>query len=69
MPVACYRPAGSNLTVIDQYSSLPGSRQADRKPFLHNIVGFRCVCLSPDHGVSANAAYAHHDNNRNVPDE
>lgn len=24
---------------------------------------------APDHGVPANVAYAHHDNNRNVPDE
>ncbi len=69
MPVVCYRPASSSLTVIAQYSPLPESRQADRKPFLHSIVGFRCVCLAPDRGVSANVAYAHHDNNRNVPDE
>ena len=29
----------------------------------------RCLYLHPAHGVPANVAYAHHDNNRNVFDE
>lgn len=68
MPVACYRPANSILTVIAQKLPLPGS---DIQPSIILTIGDARIALfcNSDHGVPANVAYAHHDSNRNVPDE
>ena len=68
MPVVCYRPARSNLTVITRYFSL-NSLGNKLKPKGSIRVGFRCLSPSLCYGVSVNVAYAHHDNNRNVSDE
>ena len=46
----------------------PRNGQADRKP-ISDISGISLRLSVPAHGVPANVAYAHHDNNRNVPDE
>lgn len=69
MPVACYRPASSNLTLIADSSRSP--EQADRQTANQFLIisGISLRLSVPAHGVSAIVAYAHHDNNRNVPDE
>ena len=68
MPVACYRPASSILTVIARHLPLP---ESDIQPSIFLTIGDVQITLfcDSDHGVPANVAYAHHDSNRNVPDE
>ena len=68
MPVTCYRPASSILTVIARQLPLPGS---DIQPSIILTIGDVRIVLfcDSDHGVPANVAYAHHDSNGNVPDE
>ena len=68
MPVTCYRPASSILTVIARQLPLPGS---DIQPSIILTIGDVRIVLfcDSDHGVPANVAYAQHDSNRNVPDE
>lgn len=68
MPVACYRPVSSNLTVITRYFPLPEADKSAANRF-SILFGISLLSSAPDHGVSANVAHAHHDNNRNVPDE
>ena len=68
MPVAGYRPAGSQPAVIANRFSLrakAGESKADRKEKVKS-------CCFPDKthpGAAAKVAYAHHNNNRNVFDE
>ncbi len=68
MPVTYYRPVSSILTVVARQLSLPGS---DIQPSIILTIGDVRIALfcDSDHGVPANVAYAHHDSNRNVPDE
>ena len=68
MPVTGYRPVSSILTVIARQLPLPGS---DIQPSIILTIGDVRIVLfcDSDHGVPANVAYAHHDSNRNVPDE
>ena len=68
MPVTCYRPVSSILTVIARQLPLPRS---DIQPSIILTIGDARIALfcDSDHGVPANVAYAHHDSNRNVPDE
>ena len=68
MPVTCYRPVSSILTVIARQLPLPGS---DIQPAIILTIGDVRIALfcDSDHGVPANVAYAHHDSNRNVLDE
>lgn len=60
----CQQQAGSYNPVVPA----PRNRQADRKSF-SGISGISLRLSVSAHGVPANVAYAHHDNNRNVPDE
>ena len=68
MPVTCYRPVSSILTVIARQLPLPGS---DIQPSIILTIGDVRTALfcDSDHGVPTNVAYAHHDSNRTVPDE
>lgn len=68
MPVVCHRPARSNLTVITRYFSL-NSPVIQTETKRKSTVGISLSLPSLCHSVSVNVAYAHHDNNRNVPDE
>lgn len=68
MPVVCYRPASSNLTVITRYNSLFEQDKSAANHFF-SICGISLPFSYSHHGVSVNVAYAHHDNNRNVFDE
>ena len=63
MPVVCHRLISSYLIFLTRYSSLPELQSTANQFSL--CAGFRCLCFSA-HDVSVKAAYAHHDNNRNV---
>ena len=71
MPVVCHRPARSNLTVITRYFSLnsPGNTVIQTETKRKYTGGISLSLPSLCYGVSINVAYAHHDNNRNVPDK
>lgn len=68
MPVTYYRPVSSILAVIARQLPLPGS---DIQPSIILTIEDVRIALfcNLDHSVPANVAYAHHDSNRNVPDE
>ena len=63
MPVVCYRPVGSNPTVIARYSSLLYDTQLQTHVLLWWDLAAHINLI---HGVPANAAHAHHANNSNV---
>ena len=68
MPVVCHRPARSNLTVITRYfrSTVWAIQTETKRKYTGGIsLSLPSLC----YGVFVNVAYAHHDNNRNVPDE
>ena len=67
IPAACYRLASSNLAVIAGHFRSPEDKTAANRFFY--IMWDFAAFTRPDHGVPANAAYAHHDSNRNVLDE
>lgn len=68
MPVVCHRPARSNLTVIpDIFRSTVRVIQTETKRKYTGGISLSLPSLC--YGVFVNVAYAHHDNNRNVPDE
>ena len=68
MPVVCHRLARSNLTAITRYFSL-NSLAIQTETKRKYTGGISLSLPNPCYGVSVNVAYAHHDNNRNVPDE
>ena len=63
MPVVCYRPVGSNPTVIARYSSLLYDTQLQTHVLLWWDLAAHINLI---HGVPANAAHAHHNNIRNL---
>ena len=68
MPVVCHRPVRSNLTIITKYfRSTVWTIQPETKRKYTGGISLSLPSLC--HSVSVNVTYAHHDNNRNVPDE
>lgn len=70
MPVACclLSPCQEQPDIYDPVVSAPRNRQAYRKSIFFIHYWDFVATVHPDYGVPVNVAYAHHDNNRNVPD-